>query len=260
MAAAANAGFGGDPMLAAQQAAAFRSAAAAGPAAYAAPATANLFSSVAVPGSTLGGGGEDSGNSSGDMVEGGRGARGSRTAEQRAAAVQEKNRRAQKRFRERQKARMTDMTSQLEDMSGELSKLRMENNSLKNRNSILEKVLALRDEHIRVLQDEQQVFDLGSSYAHAAASGPKLIAGGAGGGAGGALMLGMGPGALTTTEIKAVKSMPSEVVIGRWKDTVRELGNILVQVRVHVGGGGDGAGRQQQPDRLVTHARPLPLS
>ena len=32
-------------------------------------------------------------------------------------------------------------------------------------------------------------------------------------------------------EIKAVKGMPSEVVIGRWKETVRELGNILVQVR-----------------------------
>lgn len=51
---------------------------------------------------------------------------------------------------------MKDMTEQLDEMSSELSKLRMENNALKNRNSILEKVLALRDEHIRVLQDEQQ--------------------------------------------------------------------------------------------------------
>lgn len=30
---------------------------------------------------------------------------------------------------------------------------------------------------------------------------------------------------------QAVKGMPSEAVIGRWKETVRELGNILVQVR-----------------------------
>ncbi len=52
---------------------------------------------------------------------------------------------------------MKDMGEQLEDMSSELSKLRVENNSLKNRNTILEKVLALRDEHIRMLQDEQQV-------------------------------------------------------------------------------------------------------
>lgn len=53
---------------------------------------------------------------------------------------------------------MKDMGEQLEDMSTELSKLRVENNSLKNRNTILEKVLALRDEHIRMLQDEQQVW------------------------------------------------------------------------------------------------------
>ena len=56
-----------------------------------------------------------------------------------------------------QKAKMKDMGEQLEDMSSELGKLRVENNSLKNRNTILEKVLALRDEHIRMLQDEQQV-------------------------------------------------------------------------------------------------------
>jgi hypothetical protein len=59
-----------------------------------------------------------------------------------------------------QKAKMKDMTQQLDEMNSELSKLRMDNNSLKNRNSILEKVLTLRDEHIRVLQDEQQVWQL----------------------------------------------------------------------------------------------------
>ncbi|GAB4819372.1 hypothetical protein N2152v2_006418 [Parachlorella kessleri] len=120
---------------------------------------------------------------------------------------------------------MKDMTEQLEEMSSELSKLRMENNALKNRNSILEKVLALRDEHIRVLQDEQQVFDLGNHYLQA--SGQKMITGGALP----ALPSGAGPvSVLTTTEIKAVKHMPAEAVIGRWKETVRELGNILVQI------------------------------
>ncbi|KAL4424884.1 hypothetical protein ABPG77_002107 [Micractinium sp. CCAP 211/92] len=197
--------------------------------------TANLFSSIQLPDAMLGGaaaggpgttshgGAGDSGDSSGGG--GGSGGGSKKSAEQRAAAVQEKNRRAQKRFRERQKAKMKDMGEQLEDMSSELSKLRVENNSLKNRNTILEKVLALRDEHIRMLQDEQQVFDLGSHYLQT--SGQKLITGGA---ATNALMLGTTAGPLTTSEIKAVKAMPSEAVIGRWKETVRELGNILVQI------------------------------
>ncbi|KAL4451855.1 hypothetical protein ABPG75_007517 [Micractinium tetrahymenae] len=199
----------------------------------AAAPSANLFSSIQLPDALLGGGaaaggpgttslGGDSGDSSG----GGGGGGGKKSAEQRAAAVQEKNRRAQKRFRERQKAKMKDMGEQLEDMSSELSKLRVENNSLKNRNTILEKVLALRDEHIRMLQDEQQVFDLGSHYLQT--SSQKLITGGAAGAS--ALTLGTTAGPLTTAEIKAVKAMPSEAVIGRWKETVRELGNILVQI------------------------------
>lgn len=185
-----------------------------------------------------------------------------------------------------QKAKMKDMGEQLEDMSSELSKLRVENNSLKNRNTILEKVLALRDEHIRMLQDEQQVrripwlsvhpgaarilllfmavhsksrkgseyldcplvageessalltyvhcalaelqvFDLGNHYLQS--SNQKLLTGGSVGA--GALALGTTSGPLTTSEIKAVKGMPADMVIGRWKETVRELGNILVQVR-----------------------------
>lgn len=69
------------------------------PAGFAAPpATANLFSSIVLPGMQLEGGADDSGDSSG----GGTGVGGKKSAEQRAAAVQEKNRRAQKRFRERQ--------------------------------------------------------------------------------------------------------------------------------------------------------------
>ncbi|KAI3437838.1 hypothetical protein D9Q98_000284 [Chlorella vulgaris] len=193
------------------------------PAGFAAPpATANLFSSIVLPGMQLEGGADDSGDSSG----GGTGVGGKKSAEQRAAAVQEKNRRAQKRFRERQKAKMKDMGEQLDDMSSELGQLRVENNSLKNRNTILEKVLALRDEHIRMLQDEQQVFDLGNHYLQS--SNQKLLTGGSS--AVNALALGTTAGPLTTSEIKAVKGMPSDVVIGRWKETVRELGNILVQV------------------------------
>jgi hypothetical protein len=225
---------------------------------------------------------------------------------------------------------MKDMGEQLEDMSSELGKLRVENNSLKNRNTILEKVLALRDEHIRMLQDEQQVrwaagwlagwggqagaqtgsacssvgcrvlaafvgcpqsgwrccrchrlqprigpgasertanaaaaqlfgtitavclcslppsplqvFDLGNHYLQSSGT-QKMLTGGASMSAAGALALGTTSGPLTTSEIKAVKGMPSEVVIGRWKETVRELGNILVQVRrVLISGEGLAAG------------------
>lgn len=208
------------------------------PGGFGAAPTANLFSSIpglndaammgAVAPATTGGPNSGMEPDSGDSSGGGAGGsgRGKKSAEQRAAAVQEKNRRAQKRFRERQKAKMKDMGEQLEDMSSELSKLRVENNSLKNRNTILEKVLALRDEHIRMLQDEQQVFDLGNHYLQS--SSQKLLTGGAAGA--GALTLGTTAGPLTTMEIKAVKGMPSEAVIGRWKETVRELGNILVQI------------------------------
>ena len=69
------------------------------------------------------------------------------------------------------------------------------------------------------------MFDLGNHYLQA--SSQKMITGGALP----ALPSGAGPvSVLTTTEIKAVKHMPAEAVIGRWKETVRELGNILVQV------------------------------
>lgn len=74
------------------------------------------------------------------------------------------------------------------------------------------------------------MFDLGNHYLQS--SSQKLLTGGPSGA--GALTLGTTAGPLTTTEIKAVKGMPSEVVIGRWKETVRELGNILVQVRGQV--------------------------
>lgn len=74
-----------------------------------------------------------------------------------------------------------------------------------------------------------QVFDLGNHYLQS--SNQKLLTGGASGA--GALTLGTTAGPLTTSEIKAVKGMPSDVVIGRWKETVRELGNILVQVRAN---------------------------
>ncbi|KAH7622563.1 hypothetical protein Ndes2526B_g03397 [Nannochloris sp. 'desiccata'] len=188
---------------------------------------ANLFSSIVFPEPPLlaptNPVSEDS-----TMEEGGKNGEGS---DKKLTAIQEKNRRAQKRFRERQKAKMTDMTQQLDEMTADLSKLRTENSALKNRNSILEKVLALRDEHIRVLQDEQHVFDLGSHYlqqqAIGAASQQKMLTDG---GASVQAVTNSTNLALALTDINAVKTMPAEAVINHWKELVRELGNLLVEV------------------------------
>uniref|UniRef100_A0A1D1ZS83 BZIP domain-containing protein n=1 Tax=Auxenochlorella protothecoides TaxID=3075 RepID=A0A1D1ZS83_AUXPR len=219
----------------------------------AAPA-ANLFSSIPMPDfgkpATSSRPPADSDHSSDDAEGRSRGPDAHKTT-----AIQEKNRRAQKRFRERQKAKMKDMTEELDDMTSELGRLRVENGALKNRNSILEKVLALRDEHIRVLQDEQHVFDLGNH--HLQTSNPKLLgpgpaapamlgygAGGGGSGLQGGGLPGSGQGAgsqlpargsgplalsaALASEVASVKTMPADAVISRWKETVRELGNILV--------------------------------
>lgn len=187
---------------------------------------ANLFSTITIP--------EVGRHDSGDSTMEGNGADGNsgqKPSGQKLSAIQEKNRRAQKRFRERQKAKMKDMTEQLDDMTSELGKLRVENNALKNRNNILEKVLALRDEHIRLLQDEQQVFDLGSHYLQqgSVTSGQKLL----GAGPTTAVVTTSAVTAMTTTDVNAIKSMPAEAVINMWKDLVRELGNLLVTVESH---------------------------
>lgn len=185
--------------------------------------SANLFSGIILPEMPT----RDSGGST--LEEGGPHKAGGKADDKKQTAIQEKNRRAQKRFRERQKAKMQDMTEQLDDMTSELDKLRVENNALKNRNSILEKVLALRDEHIRMLQDEQQVFDLGSHYlqqqkALAGSEHPKLLTAGA------PVSLSPTGAAIITTDLTAIKNMPASAVISQWKELVRELGNLLVEV------------------------------
>ena len=187
---------------------------------------ANLFSSIIFPEpSVVRPDSEDS-----TMEDGGGPSEGG-PSDKKLSAIQEKNRRAQKRFRERQKARMEDMTQQLDDMNSELDNLRMENYSLKNRNNILEKVLSLRDEHIRVLQDEQHVFDLGNQYLQQQVLGaspqPKLLTNGTSAelAAPGSLNL-----TLSLTDVNAVKSLPAEAIINHWKDLVRELGNLLVDI------------------------------
>lgn len=189
--------------------------------------SANLFSSIVIPDVT------PANNDSGESFMHEAGDNKGKPSGEKLTAIQEKNRRAQKRFRERQKAKMKDMTEQLDEMTSELGKLRVENNALKNRNNILEKVLSLRDEHIRVLQDEQKVFDLGSQYLNRPTSNPKLLSYST------APIITEASTSvdntttsittdIITTDIKAIKNMPAEALISQWKDLVRELGNILV--------------------------------
>lgn len=72
-----------------------------------------------------------------------------RPPDERVAAVQEKNRKAQKRFRERQKNKMSLFEAQLQETKGQLDRLREENSLLAGRNAVLEKVLALREEQLK---------------------------------------------------------------------------------------------------------------
>mmetsp|Transcript_20754 Transcript_20754/g.62517 ORF Transcript_20754/g.62517 Transcript_20754/m.62517 type:complete len:386 (+) Transcript_20754:176-1333(+) len=81
----------------------------------------------------------------------------SRPENERVAAVQEKNRKAQKRFRERQKEKMTTMEAELGELRTQLSKLREDNSLLAGRNAVLEKVLALREEQLKAVQSGYQL-------------------------------------------------------------------------------------------------------
>lgn len=170
------------------------------------PESANLFSSIDIP--------ADFG-----MSEDGDG------SDKRSTSIQEKNRRAQKRFRERQKAKMKDMTSQLDEIDEELNRLKEENATLLNRNEILEKVLSLRDDHIRMLQDEQQLFDLGKQY-HTAAALLQDTSDERKADAMEETQQDAGP--LQIVPPSAVKTMSGSELLSYWKKLVRELGNLLV--------------------------------
>ncbi|KAK9829442.1 hypothetical protein WJX72_005894 [[Myrmecia] bisecta] len=62
------------------------------------------------------------------------------------AKLKEKNKRAQKRFRDRQKSRLQESERQVSDLSARLNALLVDHNRLASRNSILEKVVALRQD------------------------------------------------------------------------------------------------------------------
>eukprot|EP00210_Caulerpa_lentillifera_P000485 g468.t1 len=69
-------------------------------------------------------------------------------------AIQERNRIAQRRFRERQKLKIHELQGQINDLEERVNQLLQQNGALKSHSTLLEKVLAMRDEHICHVQNE----------------------------------------------------------------------------------------------------------
>mmetsp|Transcript_11996 Transcript_11996/g.30792 ORF Transcript_11996/g.30792 Transcript_11996/m.30792 type:complete len:378 (-) Transcript_11996:159-1292(-) len=88
-------------------------------------------------------GGDDGGS------EGGAGGKGSKQ--------QEKNRLAQRRFRERQKQRVNTLQEQIKELTESVQKLTVTKHDLDTRNSLLESVLTVKDEQLRVMRERGHV-------------------------------------------------------------------------------------------------------
>ena len=71
--------------------------------------------------------------------------------------LQEKNRLAQRRFRERQKVRVNSLQQQIEELTETVKKLTVTKHDLDTRNSLLESVLTVKDEQLRVMRERGQV-------------------------------------------------------------------------------------------------------
>jgi len=69
----------------------------------------------------------------------------------RAQHLQDKNRRAQQRFRERQKAKVSELLEQVDKLNRDLEALQNEKTALANQGNVLEKVLAMKEEHIHTM-------------------------------------------------------------------------------------------------------------
>lgn len=71
--------------------------------------------------------------------------------------LQEKNRLAQRRFRERQKVRVNTLQQQIEELTHTVKQLTVEKHDLDTRNSLLESVLTVKDEQLRVMRERGHV-------------------------------------------------------------------------------------------------------
>lgn len=73
--------------------------------------------------------------------------------------VQEKNKMAQRRFRDRQKSKISELQEQIQHLEAQINQLEHQNGTLQSHNSLLDKVLAMRDEHIKHIQNQNQKQD-----------------------------------------------------------------------------------------------------
>jgi len=82
---------------------------------------------------------------------------GSEAAGGKGSKQQEKNRLAQRRFRERQKLRVNTLQEQIKELSESVQKLTVTKHDLDTRNSLLESVLTVKDEQLRVMRERGHV-------------------------------------------------------------------------------------------------------
>ncbi|GMH43217.1 hypothetical protein BSKO_11139 [Bryopsis sp. KO-2023] len=75
----------------------------------------------------------------------------------RQAAVQAKNRKAQKRFREKQKAKMASLEHEVETLKSQLGQMKVQYDCLSSQNGLLTNVLDFKDRQMVLLQNEAKV-------------------------------------------------------------------------------------------------------
>lgn len=138
--------------------------------------------------------------------------------------VQEKNRMAQKRFRERQKAKIAELHQQISSLEQRVEQLVFENSSLQSHNSLLEKVLAMRDEHIKLVQ-QQQLAETEQAE-NEAESGCRRSS----------LNLTAIKGKEVKLSTETLKKMTPEDVMQIWHTYVTEISSALVEFNSQTGG------------------------
>ncbi|CAD7695994.1 unnamed protein product [Ostreobium quekettii] len=143
-----------------------------------------------------------------------------RSAEKKQQVMQEKNRLAQRRFRERQKAKVHGLHKEIEDLRSTVENLQLENGSLQSQNGILQKVLAMRDEQIRVMQESSK--QLLEAAPEADVEGVQLARTTV-------TLSELRKGSVMRITADNLKKMTPEEVIKIWQDYVTEISSALVE-------------------------------
>jgi hypothetical protein len=147
----------------------------------------------------------------------------------RTLSVQERNRQAQARFRQRQKDKMSVLEAQVKELKTDKIRLQEENKALNNRKSVLEKVLALKEEQIQVLQNGAGIFQ-GVTQATTATDNPTANP----------------PGA--PSPVPQASGITSEQLIKAWKHCVKQLSALLLKLDSE----GKSSGYVEQIEQLMS--------